>query len=252
MHHDIRVEQMPYNKETSAPAPSLPPFYRSQSALIHACRTSKPSFLLASCLLLSSVRYTLTSHACASLRGFLLRVLIACACLTITPLCSKGISICMYMETQEHACTGAERFDDPVLDLNARPLPPQTIQRVVRKWAADNARTLGPWAYDGRKNIYAPKPLTSRHELDNEGYQQFRVEVQVPGRRSEWYMYASAPHACCWCLRGVCFMLTVHRCASWRCTQCPVCSKAAFRSVLAAHTMLLLWVIASGFQKSNQ
>ena len=81
------------------------------------------------------------------------------------------------------ACTAAGQVEDLPTDLNAKPIQHTVIQACVRKWAADRGAALGPWAYDGGKNLYAPKPLTDRHNLDKEKYEGFPVEVPAAGRR---------------------------------------------------------------------
>jgi hypothetical protein len=79
-------------------------------------------------------------------------------------------------------------------DLNAKPILRTVIQACVRKWAADNAATIGPWAYDGGKNLYARKTLTDPNEVSRDGYQGFYLELPPePGRRHPGrYMCAPA------------------------------------------------------------
>jgi hypothetical protein len=69
-------------------------------------------------------------------------------------------------------------------DLNAKPVLVSVIRACVRKWAAENATQIGPWAYDGAKNLYARKPVASSRDISRDGYQGFYVELPPePGSR---------------------------------------------------------------------
>lgn len=95
----------------------------------------------------------------------------------------------------EYLSAGAGQVSEAPPDLNAKPIQKGVIQECVRKWATDNAAWIGPWAYDGNKNIYAPKTLTDPNAVDRDGYQGFPVELAAPGRRFP-SRYMCGPHSC--------------------------------------------------------
>jgi hypothetical protein len=70
-----------------------------------------------------------------------------------------------------------------VSTLATKPIPPKVIQDCVKRWAEQNKAFIGPWAYDGRNNLYAPKTLIDPQEKKADGYQEFRVEIPQEGKK---------------------------------------------------------------------
>lgn len=65
----------------------------------------------------------------------------------------------------------------------ARPIPPKVISEVTHAWLKQHGASVGPWAYDGRNNLYATKTLVDSKKLTKDNYQEFTVEVANPGRK---------------------------------------------------------------------
>lgn len=79
-----------------------------------------------------------------------------------------------------------------------RPIPPKAISDCVHAWLKQHEATVGPWAYDGRNNLYATKTLVDSKQINKEKYQEFTVELPNEGRKfpSRFQCAPPPPPAC--------------------------------------------------------
>lgn len=65
----------------------------------------------------------------------------------------------------------------------SKPIPPKVISEVVHAWLKQHTGTVGPWAYDGRNNLYATKTLVDSKQLQKDNYQEFVIEMPNEGKK---------------------------------------------------------------------
>lgn len=67
--------------------------------------------------------------------------------------------------------------------MNDKPIHPKTIQDCVKQWTTQQAQKIGPWAYDGRNNLYATKTIPDSHNVNKDNYEEFPLSITMPGKK---------------------------------------------------------------------
>lgn len=92
-------------------------------------------------------------------------------------------------------CCAAERPEDAPTDLNDKPIHPKIISDCVERWTKEYAAQIGPWAYDGRNNLYATKTIPDPHKVNKDSYEEFPLRIPNPGKKfPSHFKYASPRH----------------------------------------------------------
>ena len=92
-------------------------------------------------------------------------------------------------------CYAADRAESTPTDLNDKPIHPKVIQDCVKQWTTQHAQKIGPWAYDGRNNLYSTSTIPDPHNVNKDNYEEFPLTVPNPGKKfPSHYKYASADH----------------------------------------------------------